>query len=171
MKRLSPWRAYRNVPSSILPRHWRSWVLDRGSLTKRLIKASDGQFKVRILDQHWDYPEVNECLALGMKTGMKALIREVELLCAGEVWVRARSIIPYQTLSGEERQLRYLGTRPLGAFLFRSKSMRRKAIQIASFRSDEGQIMHARRSVFLLHGKPLLVSELFLPKVLGRGRS
>lgn len=166
MKRLSPWRAYRAVPSSILSREWRDWVLDRGSLTKRLVEASDGNFAVRILDQHWDYPEVNECKALGMRIGTKALIREVELLCHNEVWVRARSIIPNQTLTGEERQLRYLGTRPLGAFLFKSKSMQRKAIEIAAFASDKGDNMYARRSVFLLHNKPLLVSELFLPRIL-----
>lgn len=166
MKRLSQWQAYRKVPASVLPRTWRDWVLDRGSLTKRLIQASDGDFAVRILDQHWDYPEANECIALNMQAGTQALIREVELLCHGEVWVKARSIIPFQTLTGEERQLRYLGTRPLGAFLFKSRDMQRKAIEVATFQSDSGERMYGRRSVFLLHQKPLLVSELFLPAVL-----
>lgn len=171
MKRLGQWRAYRKVPSSVLPREWRDWVLDRGSLTKRLIDASNGNFAVRVLDQHWDHPEPHERKVLKMGSGTQALIREVELLCFDEVWVTARSIIPYQTLTGEERQLRYLGTKPLGAFLFKSPTMQRKAIEVAAFSDDQNDAMFGRRSVFLLHNKPLLVSELFMPTILRKSKA
>jgi len=91
------------------------------------------------------------------------LIREVELICLGEIWVRARSIIPVDTLSGKERELRVLGNRPLGAYLFKSKSMQRHKLELAAFHlRGEGKI-YGRRSIFRLSGKPLLVSELFMP--------
>ena len=166
IRRISRWHQFRRLPNYALSAEWRSWLLDKGSLTKRLIKASNGQFSVKIVRQYWGYPELNECSALGMRSREIALIREVALCCKGEIWVRARSIIPKTTLSGEERLLQHLGTRPLGAFLFKSKAMERKEIEVAAFETSEAQQMFGRRSVFLLHNKPLLVSELFLPQII-----
>ena len=168
MQQLTSWRAYRSVPSSVLPRVWRPWVLDRGSLTQRLINASQGQFKVRVTRLHWAYPSVDECAVLSLPLRQKALIREVELCIAGVPWVRAHSVIPLATLLGEERQLRYLGSKPLGAFLFASRTMEREALQLARFRDSDGALCFARRSVFRLHAKPLLVSEMFLSEILNR---
>lgn len=159
------WRSYRRVPVAKLPYHQRHWVLDRGSLTKRLIHASNGHFKVEISRQTWELPSLDERRLLNLPVGQLALIREVSLLCHGVVWVKARSIIPSQTLTGAEKQLAYLGERPLGAFLFRSKAMKRGPFQIACFRNTRQQNASARRSIFFLHGKPVLVSEFLMPAV------
>ncbi|MFD2231641.1 chorismate--pyruvate lyase family protein [Alkalimarinus sediminis] len=169
------WHAFRRVPSFYLPNEWRSWVLDRGSLTQRLIHASNGDFSVRVTRQQWLQPKRDEALLLGCPITTHALIREVELLCHGEVWVVARSVIPFTTLQGEERQLKVLGNRSLGSFLFKSRAMKRGPLQITQTspeslamqtdnRTDEP--LWGRRSLFFLHGKPLLVSELFLPTIL-----
>lgn len=156
---------WRRVSKWLLPRSWRAWVVDSGSLTKRLIQASQGHFSVRPIREAWLYPRVDEARILQMPLRQKAWIREVELLCFGEVWVRARSVVPLQTLTGEERQLQHLGTRPLGAFLFAAPTMHREPMQIA--RIDAGSLAtFGRRSVFRLHGKPLLVSEVFQPAML-----
>ncbi len=160
------WSTFRVVPDSVIPRAWQSWVLDRGSLTKRLIKASNGDFRVRVVRQDWQVPELSEQLALGLRFREKALIREVELLCAEHVWVRARSVIPNATLTGKERQLASLGTRPLGAFLFSSRTMMRGALELNSYLDSEQGNIYGRRSVFFLQNKPLLVSEYFMPNVL-----
>tara|TARA_R110002167_G_scaffold252094_11_gene458394 strand:- start:2296 stop:2826 length:531 start_codon:yes stop_codon:yes gene_type:complete len=159
------WRSYRKVPVAKLAYHQRDWVLDRGSLTKRLIQASNGHFKVELSRQTWELPNLDEQLLLKLPTGQHALIREVLLLCHGVVWVKARSVIPKQTLTGPEKQLAYLGERPLGAFLFRSKTMKRGPFQIASFRNKKQKNASARRSVFFLHDKPVLVSEFLMPAV------
>ena len=159
------WRSYRRVPLGKLPYKQRNWVLDRGSLTKRLIKVSEGDFKVSVSRQFWTQPCMDERHLLKIPHGQYALIREVSLLCRGEVWVKARSVIPMRTLSGPEKQLAKLGSRPLGAFLFRSRTMRRGPLQIASFRNQPRQTYSARRSVFFLHAKPILVSEFFMPIV------
>lgn len=169
------WHTFRRVPSFYLPNEWRSWVLDRGSLTQRLIHASNGNFSVRVVRQEWLQPNRDEALLLGCPITTRALIREVELLCHGEVWVVARSVIPSSTLQGEERQLKTLGNRSLGSFLFKSRSMKRGPFQItqaspSSLAMQAGETLNGplwgRRSVFFLHEKPLLVSELFLPPVL-----
>ena len=159
------WRRFRRVPENALPRDKRAWVLDAGSLTKRLVKTSQGDFSVRVTFQGWAYPSRDEMKVLNIPVRRKALIREVELLCFGEVWVTARSVIPNSTLSGAEKQLQYMGNRPLGAFLFKSRTMHRKPIEVSMPISTNLKGIYGRRSVFLLHQKPLLVSELFMPCV------
>lgn len=88
-------------------------------------------------------------------------------------WVFARSILPLSTLTGRQRRLRRLDARPLGALLFADPSMRRGPMQLGQVASlnlplpggaDENTgLLWGRRSVFFLDGKPLLVSEIFLP--------
>jgi len=159
------WHAYRRVPASFMPRSWQEWVLDRGSLTKRLQQASHGDFYVRVNRQTISLPSLSERRALKLGLGRHALVREVELVCHDEVWVRARSVIPLATLSGEERQLRSLGTKPLGAFLFASRSMKREQLEISRYANVAGASF-ARRSIFKLHDKPLLVVEHFCNSVI-----
>jgi chorismate--pyruvate lyase len=166
MQRATTWQSFRIVPHSVMPVQWNPWVLDRGSLTQRLVKASSGAFKVRVTSLEWACPTTDESQKLCTGSRQKALIREVDLLCLDRVVVRARSVIPAATLTGEERQLRHLGSRPLGAFLFSSRAMLREPLELAGFRDEYRRMMYGRRSVFLLHGKPLLVSEIFLPELL-----
>lgn len=169
------WYHYRRMPNFILPSPWRSWVVDSGSLTKRLIQESQGDFRVNLLSNTMKCPTVDEAKLLGMKPRQVALIREVELICQNKTWVTARSIIPVTTLSGAERQLAHLGERPLGGFLFSAKTMQRAAFEFGrrQYSVDEHSKLPyqwARRSVFLLHEKPLLVSEYFEPALMSNLR-
>ena len=88
----------------------------------------------------------------------------------------ARSIIPLKTMNGKHRRLRYLGNRPLGAYLFANPGLRRDRQQLARIAkkdplfkiatSDSDQLCEqiwGRRSLFIIDDKPLLVSEFFLP--------
>lgn len=163
------WREYRRVPLHKCPPQRRDWLLDRGSLTKRLISRSKGDFRVNVCRQRWAKPRLDEIRLLKIPSRQYALIREVELICRGEIWVTARSIIPVATLTGAERQLACLGERPLGEFLFKSKTMRRGPLQIATLKDSPGasieESISARRSIFYIHGKPILVSEFFLAPV------
>ncbi len=154
------------IPAWRIPPCWRDWVRDRGSLTQRLIQASQGQFQVRRVREAWLWPSLSEAIALGVEPRRYAWIREVELLCRGEVWVRARSVVPLSTLTGEERQLKSLGDRPLGAFLFAAPTMRRGPMQYLLARDESRGELYGRRSQFYLHDKPVLVSEMFLPAML-----
>lgn len=141
--------------------HWHSWLTDNGSLTQRLVQLSQGEFAVQVVRQQWGLPSRSEAQALGMKTRQMALIREVQLIGKGEPWVYARSLIPAKTLTGAQRRLRYLGNRSLGSLLFRTPGMRRGPLQICKLGQDE-QALWARRSVFYLQDKPVLVCEVFL---------
>lgn len=154
------------------PAKLQDWLTDNGSLTARLISCSQGQFSVKVLRQQLGIPSLNERRVLGMGRPRQALIREVILCGKGTPWVFARSILPLSSLTGSLRHLRQQGSRPLGAFLFSQPHLVRSAIAVARISRDHAYMpaelcgkghLWGRRSVFYLHAKPLLVSEVFLP--------
>ena len=107
-------------------------------------------------------------------------MREVELLCHNEPWVYARSVFPQTTLTGRLRSLKKLDTRPLGALLFNDPTMKRSHFEIAAlsnpelanyFTSSSNDFAWARRSLFFLDEKPILVAEIFLPALEQHARS
>lgn len=167
------WHPQTSRSFSQVPRLWRDWLLDKGSLTGRLVKLSAGDFGVQIIYEGWSQPQLQEHMVLGCARGERVWVREVFLLGHGEPWVYARSVIPARTLTGKRRHLKRLGNRPLGAVLFNDPSMQRGPIETARVvlaSSDpqwpERQVTWGRRSVFYLQQKPLLVTEVFLPALL-----
>ncbi|WP_297528642.1 chorismate--pyruvate lyase family protein [Thiohalobacter sp.] len=163
---------------SQLTRELRQWLLDPASLTRRLVDACPGRFRVRVEFQGWGRPRRDEAQALGLRDRRFALIREVHLFCDDTPWVFARTVIPARTLGGRRRRLARLGERPLGAVLFADPGMAREPVELAAIRPGSELYRHAvagtrarpaviwgRRSVFRLDGRPLLVSEIFLPRV------
>ncbi len=164
------WTTYRRPNQLQAPRIWRRWLCDRGSLTQHLIAASNNNFRVEVEQQCWSIPSRSEAKVLGIKHRQVALIREVKLIGNDQPYVVARTVIPAGTLTGKQKQLATLGNRSLGSLLFNEPSMRRGKFQISRLTSNSekaGYSLWARRSVFYLSNKPLLVSEVFLP-VLGQ---
>ena len=159
------WYTLRRPAATDAPPEWRKWLLDPGSLTQRLINASQGDFRVEVVRQLWGRPTRSEARALGIPPRQLALIREVQLIGNGQPWVFARTIIPASTLTGKQRKLNYLGNRSLGSVLFRDPTMRRGALQVNRLNLTTGETVWARRSVFYLSNKPLLVAEVFLPSL------
>lgn len=169
------WLEGRQLPHDRPDAGLRDWLLDTGSLTRRVQRACAGRFRVRVEFQGWGRPRLDECLALHLRQPRRALIREVHLLCDDRPWVFARTVIPISTLRGRERRLAHLGERPLGAVLFADPHMTRGPVEVACVRPGQALYTAAvqglrqrpaeiwgRRSVFRLGGKPLLVSEFFL---------
>jgi len=179
----SVWRFKAQVFNHMLSNKMACWLFDPASLTARLIAACDGQFRVQVISQAWGSPMFNELKRLGMRLREKALIREVFLYCDDEPWVFARTVIPRSTLTGKQKYLANLGSRPLGAVLFADPNMRRDHFEVACMRPGEVLYAHAnqlnsaksdseqpeyiwgRRSAFYLSDKPLLVNEVFLPAI------
>jgi len=103
-----------------------------------------------------------------------ALVREVLLCCNDKPLVYARTVIPSTTIQGAQRLYANMGNRPLGAMLFADRTMRREAVQVgmlsaeheANGYAETDEPVWGRRSVFRVAGKPLLVSEYFLPEIL-----
>ena len=156
-----------------------SWLRDQGSLTRRLVGLCGNAFSVRVLSQRWVTPLFEEAQLLRCSPKQKVLLRQVQLLCGRKVLVYARSIIPLDTLRGKHRRLKYLGDKPLGGYLFANPQVQREQqhwasvvpgdplfdIVLSCSRGDCESIW-GRRSLFRIDGKPLLVSEYFLPELL-----
>ncbi|HWV15283.1 MAG TPA: chorismate lyase [Cellvibrio sp.] len=160
------------LPLNLAPNsHLRPWLLDKSSLTAKLITLSRGNFRVQVLRQTYARPSRSEAKALGVAPHHLSLIREVILEGNNQPWVFARSVLPLTSLQGRLRHLRKQGTRPLGAFLFSQPQLSRSPIALALISRHHNYVpeillgdtpVWGRRSIFYLYGKPLLVSEVFL---------
>jgi len=176
------WHPAASYRHASIPDELRNWLVDANSLTSRILRQCD-HFRVQVAAQYRQRPMLCEARNLGIRPQVKGLVRQVHLLCKNRPWVFARTFIPLTTLNGKERRLAYLGERPLGAYLFGRPDMRRGDIEIACIRAGQPlyemalaahrvkqelpEQIWGRRSIFYLSGKPLLVSEIFLP---GLGR-
>ena len=172
------WSDWPRQRVSAIPAVVLEWLKDEGSLTKRLIQACPGRFRVRLLRQDWGRALYSEQQQLRIRRGEAAMVREVELCCDEIPWVFARSLIPASSLRGSARRLAHLGEKPLGAVLFADRNVHRGATQIARilprhplFASATGHLVRkpkelwGRRTLFYIADKPLLVNEIFLPAI------
>jgi chorismate lyase len=158
--------------ADLAPKALKTWLLDQGSLTAKLIHLSHGHFQVRVLRQLPARASRDEARALGISLHQRCLVREVVLMGGGEDWVYARSVLPLSSLTGRLRHLRKQGNRPLGAFLFSQPQLKRSPIALSLISRHDAYLPDAllgdqqawgRRSIFYIDAKPLLVSEVFLP--------
>jgi chorismate--pyruvate lyase len=170
----SGWR--RGLSSATLP--YRPWLADRGSLTRRL-KERCPRFSVRPLRQALGRPLSDERELLGLRRGEMALVREVCLLCGATPVVFAHSVLRAGDLRGVWNPVSRQGAKPLGEALFSDPRVARAPLEFrelgrhhplyrracAVLRLPPARLW-ARRSLFTLHGRPLLVTEVFLPAVL-----
>lgn len=167
------WYLRRQLLAKQPPANVQSWLFDHASLTARLKRHCD-TFEVRVISQRYQRPSLDEQHILGTRPGRHALIRQVCLYCNGNACVYARTVIPASSLTGRLRIYANLGARPLGAMLFADRTMRRDEVTVSEYDLHElpvhtqaGEVTGCwgRRSVFRVGGKPLLVSEFFLPSL------
>lgn len=165
------WRSACQYTRSELSAASRTWLLDDGSLTVRLIKLGHGKFRVQRLYQGWQLPLLSECKLLGVSPRQRALVREVGLVLADKTVVFARSVFPVASLAGDLAHLRYLQNKSLGAILFKHPGMHRSPFELARIGGDsdflpaalqQGTSVWGRRSRFVIGGRNLMVSEVFL---------
>ena len=157
---------------------WRPWLAWRGSLTRR-ITARARDFRLEVVRQGPHIPNEDEYRGLGQPAHRRALVREVVLHAGSRPVVLAHSIAAWRDLSGVWRGLRGLGNRPLAEALFTDPLVARQSLEFVRidsrhplwkrarrvFRCDF-PILWARRSRFVKRGRPLLVTEVFLPALL-----
>lgn len=151
------------MPHNIVPRSWRTWLLDNGSLTIKLKRL--GEFKVKVLKTSFSRCTRSEARALGIKPRQNVYIREVALYVNQQPIVYARSIIPRHTLLAGTRELLLLENRSIGEILFNHNFMQREAIQVKQGLMNN-ETTWARRSIFKLNNNPLLISEFFTKAIL-----
>lgn len=160
----------------------RAWLTYPGSLTRRIVERSR-RFEVRLVSQTLRFPHDDEYRALGRPAHRLAFVREVVLHADGRAVVMAHSIVSRRDLRGAWRPIAGLGTRPLAELLFADARVSRGPFEYA--RLEPRHPLHrraqellgkgcgalaARRSLFRLRGRPLMVTEVFLPELARLGR-
>jgi chorismate lyase len=157
---------------------YRKWLIDDGSLTARL-KARYADFAVKpgLLKNAPAFTDESALLCL--KANQHALIREVILMGNNQPVVFAHSVLPSASLRGAWYGLGKLGNKPLGATLFANPVVKRTplvykklprhhpiSIRVAEYLETSPKALWARRSIFSLNCARILVTEVFLNKIL-----
>ncbi|KFC05370.1 chorismate--pyruvate lyase [Trabulsiella guamensis ATCC 49490] len=148
-------RYYDAIPS--LDPQLLDWLLLEDSMTKRFEQQGKTITVTMIREGFVTRDAIEEEQAL-LPDEPRYWLREILLCADGEPWLAGRTVVPESTLTGPELALQQLGTVPLGRYLFTSSSLTRDFIEIGRYAELWG-----RRSRLRLSGKPLLLTELFLP--------
>lgn len=154
------------------------WLRDHGSLTLRISQHCEN-FSVRNVKSSLARIALDESALLGVAPSRLAWSREVFLCADDQPVVFAHSACAARDLRGAWSALRDLGSKPLGALLFSHPQVVRQPLhykalhahhplyrRAASVLPDPPDRLWARRSLFYLHNAPLLVTEVFLPKII-----
>ena len=157
----------------------RAWLLQQGSLTAR-IASRCRDFNVRLLFQGRARVAHEEASLLGLRSAEHACGRDVLLCCGADALVYGHSVLRYADLRGGWRVLAGWGAQPLGHALFSDARIERSPfafrrlgamhpLYCAAARAVGRalQPLWARRSLFWSGAAPLLVTEVFLPAIVG----
>lgn len=155
-----------------------SWLIDTGSLTARLQKRYV-HFAVKPVLVKYAKPIPDESGLLHLPAYKTALIREVLLIGDYQPRVFAHSVLPKASLRGAWNKLGKIGNKPLGATLFANPAIKRSqftykklarhhpiSIRLAAHLQLTPTPLWARRSLFSLNCAKILVTEVFLPRLL-----
>jgi chorismate--pyruvate lyase len=166
------WRS----PALFIPERLHGWLTDPHSLTAR-IRARCGHFSVRPLTQGRARAGLDEaCLIGGAREAVRT--REVLLRADGIPVVFAHSVVSQRDVRGAWRLFGGIGARPLGELLFADPRIARSPLSVRRLDArhplyrrvraagiDADAPLWARRSLFMRAGRPLLVTEVFLPAI------
>lgn len=172
------WHEHRKGSQHQLPEAVQSWAYEAGSLTQRLRDYYGNTITVNILFHQWRSPYISESRQLHLHQQRFGLVREVMLHSNGKPLLLARTIIPKATIKVAHRNLAHLGTRPLGEVIFSYPDLERITMDLtlvtpaawtsqAQQRASINQPIWGRRTVYAIQRRPMLVSEFFLPEILG----
>lgn len=156
---LSLLRAINWLPNSspLLTAPLLDWLMEVDSMTRRFERHCQCVTVNLLREGFVGAEEAGEDAAL-LPDESQYWLREIELCGDGVPWLVARTLVPESTLNGPEQKLQQLGTVPLGRYLFATSTLTRDFIDVGH--SAE---LWGRRSRLRLAGKPLLLTELFLP--------
>jgi chorismate--pyruvate lyase len=171
------WKESRLGSRHQLPESVQSWTYETGSLTQRLRSVYGNSVTVKVLFQHWRVPFLTERRVLKLPEHRWCLTREVLLHANGKPLILARTIIPAATIK-IAGSLAHLGTRPLGEVIFAYPKLERIAMDMTLIKPADWtnnalttarieQPLWGRRTIYAIKQRQMLVSEFFLPEILG----
>jgi len=172
---ITHWREATNWQKKIVPNDLQSWFFYPHSMTARM-QCVCKTVEIDVLQHHIQIPTYSEMHYLKQPSQHYASLREIIMICDNEPWLFARTIIPLSTLKKTGNQLKNFGNKPIGKILFSNRSTTRSPYQFALINPEHFEFQRtkqatpincnqlwARRSTFHISGKPLSLTEVFLP--------
>lgn len=171
------WVGKKELEDFSVPKKYYDWLVKPYVLSKAL-KQHAQVFNVEIMQQCITDITLDEKTALACYDEGGFFVREVHLMGNGIAWTYGRVIFPKQT-QAILPSLNGVGESPIGEALFYSHpDMSRSEFEYKKLNTDD-ELFHAaikntnqqanelwaRRSVFYLSQQPVLVIEVFLPKL------
>ncbi len=167
------WHQYDFGAQKQLSDSLQSWLTETGSLTQRLKKQYNNQFRVDVQIQNWAHCFHDETAILNQPQHRYQLIREVILQGGNQPVILARTVIPPETLAFANQKLSRLGTKPLGEVIFAYPDLKILKRQYSALPNDvlssvfreiypANQPLWGRQTIYLIKNHPLMVSEFFL---------
>jgi len=154
------------------------WLRDHGSLTRRIQQRCE-HFEVKPSHNGLARVAYDEAALLSFQFDTYAFSREVFLCADNTPVVFAHSTCASKHLRGTWKSMLGLGNRSLGTLLFTHPLVKRHPLHFKALQPHHPLYqsatvvldkppsrLWARRSLFTLHGAPLLVTEVFLPEIL-----
>lgn len=158
----------------------RAWLRERASLTQRVksVCKESAPFSLRVLRHDFAAPHGDERKLIDAPGDVRC--REILLMRGSVPLVFAHSVVARRDLRGAWASMDGIGGRSLGSVLFADHRVRRGALHYRRLDARHPlfrkavrwcgefapQTLWARRAVFLHGGRPLVVTEVFLPAVL-----
>jgi chorismate--pyruvate lyase len=137
------------------------WLLDKGSFMQRLKMHGVNDARIHVLQEGWQTATSKELLQLNMCDDQLIWGRDVSIMSGNKTWMNARTVMPKETLTGKEEKLKFLKDRSLGSVLFKDKNLKRSEFEINALEENWWE----RSSIFIFHGKKILLIEKFSPEV------
>ena len=158
LKQITPWMTSRNMSRLIKSQTIKSWLLEKGPITKRISK--NYEFELNLLKD--DIASINqEERDFLCHDDRDIKVREVILLADRSPLVYAKSLIPSATIKHGFAELGKLGRKPLGDILFEKEIFFKTNVMYAEFLYNEN-IFWGRKTRYLVKELPLSVMEVFL---------
>ena len=167
------------IPHSLLIA-LRGWLGETGSLTQRVqsVCTPAQPFSLQVLARGFAPAHRDELPLLGLHD--RARFREILLKRGDTPLVFAHSVISHRDLKGAWAILDGIGGRSLGSILFHDHTVHRGALHFRRIDARHPLFqkslpwcggahpreLWARRAVFERRGRPLIVTEVFLPEVM-----
>ncbi|PHM73168.1 chorismate lyase [Xenorhabdus kozodoii] len=142
----------------LLPKTLLDWLMEVGSMTRRFEQHCQHVSVTPFREGFITLAELND-ESEHLPVSERYWLREIVLYGDNTPWLLGYTVIPEETLTGPDKKLVDVGTVPLGYYLFSGNNLTRDYIQIG--RQGERWV---RRSLLRLSGKPLLLTEVFLPQ-------
>jgi chorismate--pyruvate lyase len=173
------WQSLQRV-EQVAPAGLRSWLAEPGLLTARIRALCGERMRFRMLGPLRRARLSDELQARLDVLDRRCLLREIEFRCDAERLVFAQTVLPESTVAAYP-WLRELGDSPIGESLRQAQTpVEREPLECAALppqhplalaasddSPDAQQLdLWARRALYRLGGRAILVQEVFLPALL-----